>query len=155
MNDPLQSSIALLTELVRVHRMLARGKNDMAIEIKGLGSTVQRARDAINSARRASTDLETAAGAFAVDADEITGQIKKHHTDLLFEAQTLGNSPPLPVPLKPPAEPAGDAKPPVALPVAPTIPDSPRATPSLPEAFNVEDEGGYKFTHSPNAGNWK
>jgi len=122
--------------------MLARGKNDMAIEIKGLGATVQRARDAINSARRASTDLETAAGAFAADADEITGQIKKHHTDLLFEAQTLGNSPPQPAPAKGTETPAGESKPVAALPVAPTIPDSPRATPKPLEA-------------ATNVGNWR
>lgn len=90
----------------------------MTIEIKGLGATVQRARDAINSARRASTDLETAAGAFATDADAITAEIKKNHDDLLFEAQTLGNSPP-------PATP---------LPQAAAAPEVPAIKPTFPAA---------------------
>lgn len=62
------------------------------MEIKGLSQKVGDARKAINDARRASTDLGTAAAAFAADADEITTQIKKHHEDLKFEAETLGNS---------------------------------------------------------------
>lgn len=62
------------------------------MEIKGLANRVADARKAINDARNASVDLGDAANAFAADANEITKQIKKHHEDLKFEAETLGNS---------------------------------------------------------------
>lgn len=62
------------------------------IGIKGLGERVQEARKAISGARAASADLSQAAAAFTRDANALADEIKKHHDDLKFEAQTLGNS---------------------------------------------------------------
>lgn len=64
---------------------------DDKIGIKGLSERVQAARSAINKARNASHNLTEAAESFANDADTITEEIKKHHDDLKFEANTLGN----------------------------------------------------------------
>lgn len=62
------------------------------MEIKGLADKVRGARQAISKAREASSGLEKACTEFAMDADALTEQVKKHHDDLKFEASTLGNS---------------------------------------------------------------
>lgn len=62
------------------------------IEIKGLAQRVSDAKKAISDARAASADLSEATTAFTTDLKDLTKQVKKHHEDLKFEAETLGNS---------------------------------------------------------------
>lgn len=62
------------------------------IEIKGLGNALTDARKAIAEVRAATADVNSAASAFVADAKDVVTQIKKHHSDLLFEVNTLGNS---------------------------------------------------------------
>lgn len=66
----------------------------MALEIKGLSSSLAEAKMAIAIARRATTDVGTAARTLAMNAHDVKRQLEKHNSDLLFEVGTLGNSPP-------------------------------------------------------------
>lgn len=63
-------------------------------QIKGLAEKVQAARAQIAAVRQASTDFETEAASLTADLIDGTAQMKALHSDFLFEAQTLGNSPP-------------------------------------------------------------
>jgi len=63
-------------------------------EIKGLKERVAAARSQIATLRLASADFETEAASLAADLALGTEQLKALHSDFLFDAQTLGNSPP-------------------------------------------------------------
>ena len=82
----------------------------MPLEIKGLGQNVQAARDAIRKARSSIETMNGEGAKLSALAEEIAATFKQHHDDLMFEAQTLGNSPPAsPEPEKPfPAPGAGN-----------------------------------------------
>ena len=66
----------------------------MTIEIKGLGNSVQAARDAIRNARAATAKMQEAGTLLVTTADDIAKTFTKHTEDLLFEAQQLGNGEP-------------------------------------------------------------
>ena len=63
----------------------------MAIEIKGLSGSVQRARDAIRGVRGHIAGLDEEVRALQQTAVDLHKQVKAVHDDLKFEAETLGN----------------------------------------------------------------
>lgn len=63
------------------------------IEVKGLGANVDAARAAIRRARAAVGQMNTSGAKLEATAAEIAAAFEKATSDLLFEAQTLGNSP--------------------------------------------------------------
>jgi hypothetical protein len=65
----------------------------MTIEIKGLGANVEAARAAIRRARVATSRMNESGGTLERTANEIAAVFEQHTSDLLREAQTLGNSP--------------------------------------------------------------
>ena len=62
------------------------------VEIKGLGDTVNRAREAIRKARNSVAGMHESGRALEDVANQIAKTFDQHREDLLFEAQTLGNS---------------------------------------------------------------
>ena len=66
----------------------------MPIEIKGLAQTVQRARASIAGVRHDIASLDDEVRALQQTATEIRQQVEAVHSDLKFEAENLGNSPP-------------------------------------------------------------
>lgn len=71
----------------RLHREIR-----MTIEIKGLGANVEAARAAIRKARAATARMNDAGSTLERTANEIASVFEQHTSDLLREANTLGNS---------------------------------------------------------------
>lgn len=69
-------------------------ENKMPIEIKGLSQNVTAARNAMAQARAAITDMQTSVSGLIAVAADIKSQCDKAKSDLMFDAQSLGNSPP-------------------------------------------------------------
>ena len=78
------------TLLVERERLRAEMAN---IEVKGLGANVDAARAAIRRARAAVGQMNESGSKLESTAAEIAAAFEKATSDLLFEAQTLGNSP--------------------------------------------------------------
>lgn len=72
--------------------VLALQRITVAIEIKGLAGSVQRARAAIKDVRGAIADLDDETRALHRTVEEIGKQVAEVHSDLKFEAENLGNS---------------------------------------------------------------
>lgn len=64
-----------------------------ALEIKGLSANVEAARAAIRKARAAVDAMNTAGTSLVTTANQVAAAFTKAEEDILFEAQTLGNSP--------------------------------------------------------------
>lgn len=62
------------------------------IQLAGLGNIMQGAKRAFAAARDSYVTMGTEAAALKQDADDVTEQLRKHRTDLRFEAQVGRNS---------------------------------------------------------------
>lgn len=62
------------------------------MEIKGLGASFARAKGLIGIVRDATTKFEQTVTPFLSDLDDVTKQVAAMHSDLKFEAETLGNA---------------------------------------------------------------
>lgn len=61
------------------------------MEIKGLGASFARAKGLIGTVRDATSKFEETVTPFLSDLDDVTKQVAAMHSDLIFEAETLGN----------------------------------------------------------------
>ena len=64
------------------------------MEIKGLAVSFQNAKKRIAEARAATGKFDVTVGAFISSLDDVTTQVDAMHSDLKFEAETLGNNAP-------------------------------------------------------------
>ncbi len=62
------------------------------MEIKGLAASFQNAKKRIAEAREATGKFDQTVGAFVASLEDVTTQVDAMHSDLKFEAETLGNS---------------------------------------------------------------
>ena len=61
------------------------------MEIKGLAVSFANAKKRISEARAATGKFDVTVGAFISSLDDVTTQVDAMHSDLKFEAETLGN----------------------------------------------------------------
>ena len=78
--------------VVCASHILALQRVTVAIEVKGLAASVQRARSAISDIRGAIADLDNETRALRQTVADIQKQVSAVHSDLKFEAENLGNS---------------------------------------------------------------
>lgn len=64
------------------------------MEIKGLATQFAAAKARIAAARAATVNFDSTVSAFVADLEDVTTQVAAMHSDLTFEAQTLGNNAP-------------------------------------------------------------
>jgi hypothetical protein len=64
------------------------------VEIKGLATQFAAAKARIAQARAATVSFDSTVGSFVSDLEDVTAQVAAMHSDLNFEAATLGNSVP-------------------------------------------------------------
>jgi hypothetical protein len=64
------------------------------IEIKGLGDAVAGAKKGIADLKAAAGGLNASTGKLVAELNDLTEQVEQHRSDLHFEAESLGNSPP-------------------------------------------------------------
>ncbi len=65
------------------------------MEIKGLATQFAAAKARIAAARAATVNFDTTVSSFVSDLEDVTTQVAAMHSDLTFEAQTLGNGGPV------------------------------------------------------------
>lgn len=71
------------------------------MEIKGLGASFARAKGLIGVVREATAQFEETVTPFLSDLSDVTKQVAAMHSDLKFEAETLGNGASSTVSVKP------------------------------------------------------
>lgn len=64
------------------------------LEIKGLGDAVAGAKKGISDLKASAGRLNASTGMLVAEINDLTAQVEQHRSDLHFEAETLGNSPP-------------------------------------------------------------
>lgn len=74
-----------------VTKLQREGRLPPLIEIKGLGNMVADARKSIAEVKSEGAGLTTDATAFVTAVKDVRAQIQQAHSDLKFEAETLGN----------------------------------------------------------------
>ena len=99
----------------------------MAVEIKGLSANVEAARAAIRRGRSAMARVQSSGAALEQTANDIADQFEKHASDLVFEAQTLGNG-------------SGDDS--ASSTVKPKVPDGVKLNPEAKPDPNGQDRNG-------------
>lgn len=77
--------------LLNTANNIREGKMPPLIEIKGLGAAVQSAKAGIAGLRAETAGLSTDATALVTAIKDVRAQIAQAHSDLKFEAETLGN----------------------------------------------------------------
>lgn len=67
------------------------GGDPMAVEIKGLRSTMEGVRKRIAMVRDKAQGFAVSADALSATLDDLTKQMNEHHEDVTFDATKLGN----------------------------------------------------------------